>query len=424
MLPTESVNFVIVVALFVLRLGVPAVVTLAIGYWLEKWLRPPADETPDTRRRMRQIGGAQPARNTQPYCWDLLQGEAARDAEGAARRHPDRPCWLAFDMTSGVALSAGGFVMAGTVHIFNVKRFHPIVRPAILTAFLGYLLAIVGLLFDLGRWYNVWHAFFMWNWHSPLLEVAWCVILYTTVLGVEFSPIVFEKFNWQRPLKIVRAIMLSVIIAGLVLSTLHQSTLGTLFLMFPEKLNPLWYSPFLPVFFFMSAVGVGLCMVIVESNLSARFLGQGLESDLLASLGKAAAVVLFFYLALKAYDLIARGATAYLTAPGLHSALYWIEMFFGVLVPLLILATKRGRENPRVLFASSILVVLGVVLNRLNTTVLGWWSYTSGGPIYVPTLGEVIGTVSLVGIGVVAFGLIAKNFPVSERAQPVHAPAE
>ncbi len=165
-------------------------------------------------------------------------------------------------------------------------------------------------------------------------------------------------------------------------------------------------------------------MVIVESNLSARFLGQGLESDLLASLGKAAAVVLFFYLALKAYDLIARGATAYLTAPGLHSALYWIEMFFGVLVPLLILATKRGRENPRVLFASSILVVLGVVLNRLNTTVLGWWSYTSGGPIYVPTLGEVIGTVSLVGIGVVAFGLIAKNFPVSERAQPVHAPAE
>lgn len=427
--------------LFLLRVAVPLILLLGLGAWLERKLNAGAgSEGKPLRERLPALQRLPTLPRLSPRgilgvtfiaaLWTAFLGVTIGRfffglsyVTNMTDQYP-WGLWLAFDMISGVALSAGGFVMAGTVHIFNIKRFHPIVRPAILTAFLGYLLAIVGLLFDLGRWYNVWHAFFMWNWHSPLLEVAWCVILYTTVLGIEFSPIVFERFQWQRPLRIVRAIMLPVIIAGLVLSTLHQSTLGTLFLIFPEKLNPLWYSPFLPVFFFTSAVAVGLCMVIVESNLSARFLGQGLERELLASLGKAAAVVLFFYLGLKTCDLIARGTTAYLTVPGLHSTLYWIEMFFGVLVPLLILATKRGRENPRVLFASSILVVLGVVLNRLNTTVLGWWTYTSGGPIYVPTLSELIGTVSLISIGVVAFGLIAKNFPVFEHAQPVHAPAE
>lgn len=332
--------------------------------------------------------------------------------------------WISFDVISGVALSAGGFVMAGTVHVFNVKRFHPIVRPAILTAFLGYLLVIVGILFDLGRWYNVWHAIFFWNWHSPMLEVAWCVMLYSTVLALEFSPVVLEKFNWQRPLRIVRAITLPVIIAGLVLSTLHQSTLGTLFLIFPEKMNPLWYSAFLPVFFFISAVAVGLGMVIVESNLSARFLGQQLESDLLASLGKAASVVLFIYAALKVYDLIARGVTAYLIVPGFHSLLYWVEMFFGVLVPMLVLATKRGRENPRTLLAAAVLIVGGVIMNRFDTSLLSWWSYTSGGPVYTPSLSEITVTLGLISIGVVAFGLIAKNFPVFTHAHHASAPAE
>ncbi len=431
----------VIAYMFLLRLAVPLILVVGIGAWLEKKLNPgaqgeqrPLSERLTILQRLPKLprlsargvlgvtfiaalwaafigvtigrfffGLSYTTNMTDQYPWGL---------------------WLGFDMISGVALSAGGFVMAGTVYVFNIKRFHPIVRPAILTAFLGYVLAIVGLLFDLGRWYNVWHAFFMWNWHSPLLEVAWCVILYTTVLALEFSPIVFERFNLKWPLKVVRAITMPLVIAGICLSTLHQSTLGTLFLMFPEKMNPLWYSPLLPVFFFTSAVAVGLAMIIVESNLSARFLGQHLESDLLITLGKAASLVLGFYALLKAYDLVARGATAYLTAPGFHSTMYWIEMFFGVLVPMVILATKRGRENPRWLLASATLVVVGVVLNRLNTTVLSWWTFTSGGPIYVPTLAEVTVTVGLVSIGVVAFGLIAKNFPVFEQEHRIQAPAE
>ncbi len=427
--------------LFILRVGVPLILTIGIGKWLERKLspesesdRPPLSERLPILKRLPTLPRLSPRAllgvTFLGALWTAFIGVTIGRfffGLGYMTNMSDQypwGLWLGFDMISGVALSAGGFVMAATVHIFNIKRFHPIVRPAILTAFLGYVLAIVGLLFDLGRWYNVWHAFMFWNWHSPLLEIAWCVILYTTVLGLEFSPIVFERFGWKTPLRIIRAVMMPLIIVGIVLSTLHQSTLGTLFLMFPEKINPLWYSPFLPVFFFTSAIAVGLSMIIVESNLSAKFLGQGLESDLLASLGKAASVVLFIYLVLKAYDLVARGATAYLTVPGLHSTLYWIEMFFGVLVPMVIFGTKRGRENPRALLASAVLVVVGVVLNRLDTTVFGWWSVTSGGPVYFPTIGEFVGTISLVSIGVVAFGLIAKNFPVFEHtAHAAHAAA-
>ncbi len=431
----------VIVYMFLLRVAVPLILLVGIGAWLERKLnsgaqgeqRPLSDRLTILRRlpRMprlsaRGILGVTFIAALWTAFIGVTIGRFMFGLSYTTNMTDQYPwgIWLGFDMITGVALSAGGFVMAGTVYVFNIKRFHPIVRPAILTALLGYFLAIFGLLFDLGRWYNIWHAFIMWNLHSPLIEVAWCVILYTTVLILEFSPIIFERFNLKWPLKVVRAITLPLVIAGICLSTLHQSTLGTLFVIFPEKMNPLWYSPLLPVFFFTSAVAVGLAMIIVESNLSARFLGQHLESDLLASLGKAASFVLLFYAALKAYDLIARGATAYLTVPGFHSTIYWIEMFFGVLVPMVILATKRGRENPRHLLASAILVVGGVVLNRLNTTVFGWWTFTSGGTIYVPTLAEITVTVGLVSIGVVAFGLIAKNFPVFEQEHPVQAPAE
>lgn len=332
--------------------------------------------------------------------------------------------WISFDVIAGVGLAAGGFVIAGTVHVFNLKRFYPICRPAVLTAFLGYLLVIVGLLFDLGRWYNVWHAIYMWNLHSPMIEVAWCVMLYTTVLAAEFSQVILEKLNWELPLRVMRAATIPLVIAAICLSTLHQSTLGTLFLVFPEKMNPLWYSPLLPVFFFISAVSVGLGMTIVESNLSARFLGHHLEDDLLTSLGRAAAVVISIYLALRLIDIIIRGVTGYLFTPGLHSALFWIEIIGGFVAPLCIFAVKRYRERPRWLFAASGLLVAGFLMNRLDTSLLSWWNYTNGGPIYIPTPGELIVSLALVTLGVVVFGLAAKFLPLFVDEMPVQSPAE
>jgi Ni/Fe-hydrogenase subunit HybB-like protein len=173
--------------------------------------------------------------------------------------------WIGADVFAGVALAAGGFVIAATVHIFRIERFKPILRPTILTAFLGYMLVAVALFIDIGRPLSWWHPLVMWQHHSIMFEVTWCVILYSTVLAIETSPPVLERLGLTRLLKIVRVTTIPVVIAGVILSTMHQSSLGSLYLIVPEKLYPLWYSPLLPVFFLISAVAAGMCVVIVES---------------------------------------------------------------------------------------------------------------------------------------------------------------
>ncbi|MBI5032850.1 MAG: Ni/Fe-hydrogenase cytochrome b subunit [Chloroflexi bacterium] len=334
--------------------------------------------------------------------------------------------WIGFDVASGVALAAGGFVIAGTVHVFNIKRYHAIVRPALLTALLGYILVIIGLLFDLGRWYNVWHPIFgapfgMANIHSPMFEVAWCVVLYTTVLMLEFSPVVFEKLRWQRALKFMRMITLPLVILGMCLSTLHQSSLGSLFLIAPEKINPLWYSALVPVFFFLSAVCVGLGMTILESNISSRALHREPENDLLAGLGKASVFVIAIYLVIKFADLIYRGALGYAFTPGFHATIFWLEIGLGFIVPMVLMAFNRLRSNPRIVFLSGALIVGGVVFNRLNTTILGTWQYVRDTNPYVPSIPEVTISVALVSVGVIVFGLAAKFLPLFENKEHAHA---
>ena len=207
--------------------------------------------------------------------------------------------WISFDLYSGVALAAGGFTLAGAVYIFNRKKYYPVVRPAILTAFLGYQLVILALLVDLGQPWYIWHAIIYWNIHSPLFEVAMCVMTYTTVLALEFSPAVFERLNWHVPLKAIRAIQIPLVIAGVVLSTLHQSSLGTMLLMMHQSLNALWYTPVLPLLFLFSAVAVGPAMAIFESTLSTRVFGHRLSVDILAGLGKVIPYVLGLYLVLE-----------------------------------------------------------------------------------------------------------------------------
>src|ERR1039458_2421139 len=178
--------------------------------------------------------------------------------------------WVGFDVLCGVMLAAGGFTLTAAVHIFNIKRLHAIVRPTVLTAFLGYVLVSVALMFDLGRPYRIWHPLIMRNPHSVMFEVAYCVMLYTAVLSLEFAPIVLEHFNLKRPLAILEKISIPIVICGVILSMLHQSSLGTLYLIMPNKLHPLWYSPILPGFFFLSAIAVGLAMTIFESFSTGR----------------------------------------------------------------------------------------------------------------------------------------------------------
>ncbi|GBC80962.1 putative Ni/Fe-hydrogenase 2 b-type cytochrome subunit [bacterium HR10] len=318
--------------------------------------------------------------------------------------------WVGFDVLCGVALAAGGFTISAVVYIFNIERFRPIIRPTILTAFLGYLLVIVALLFDLGRPYRIWHPLVMWNPHSVMFEVAWCVMLYTTVLALEFSPMVFERLRLQRPLRILHALTVPLVILGVILSTLHQSSLGSLYLIVPEKLHPLWYSPLLPVFFFISAIALGCAMTIFESFLSYRAFRKRLEIDLLTDLGKVIVVALAVYLVLKVQDLVGRGALAHVLEPTYEARMFLAEMMLGVIGPMLLLSVRRVRTDHFGLFVSALLVVLGFIMNRLNVSITGMEA--SSGVSYFPSWTELSVTFMIVALGFALFGLAVKYLPV------------
>jgi Ni/Fe-hydrogenase subunit HybB-like protein len=319
--------------------------------------------------------------------------------------------WIAFDILCGVGLAAGGFTLVAIVHIFNVERYKPILRPAILTAFLGYTLVVVALLFDLGRPDRLWHPLVMWNPHSAMFEVAWCVMLYTTVLFLEFIPVVLEKFGWHRPLGWIHTVSVPLMIAGVLLSTLHQSSLGTLFLIVPEKMYPLWYTPILPLMFYISAIAVGLAMTIFESWHSSRAFGRALELPLLASMGRVLAVLLSFYLWVRFLDLSHRHALALLARNRTETWLFLLEMAL-LAAPMVLLFQKRVRLNPGALYACAVMVIFGFIANRLN---VGITALEAGsGTYYVPRWSEIAITLAIVAAGFAIFRVIAEYFPVFE----------
>jgi Ni/Fe-hydrogenase subunit HybB-like protein len=333
--------------------------------------------------------------------------------------------WIGFDVLCGVGLAAGGFTLAATVHIFHLKRYEPIVRPAILTAFLGYVLVIVALMFDLGRPYRVWHPLVMWNPHSVMFEVGWCVTLYTTVLSLEFAPVVLEKLRWQRPLKLLRTVMIPLVIVGVLLSTLHQSSLGSLFLIVPTKLHALWYTPLLPVFFFFSALMVGLAMTIFESWHSSKAFGRHLELPLLRGLARVLAVLIAAYLAMRFLDLARRGALGLLLEPGSERYFFALETAL-LALPMLLLFRPRVRSNPRALYLCAVLTIFGFVTNRLNVSVTGMEA--GSGVSYVPRWTEVVVTLAIVAAGFAIFYLAVKYLPIFEETEaelePVSRPLE
>jgi Ni/Fe-hydrogenase subunit HybB-like protein len=318
--------------------------------------------------------------------------------------------WIGFDVLCGVMLAAGGFTLTAAVHILNIKRLHPIVRPTILTAFLGYVLVCVGLLFDLGRPYNIWHPLIMRNPHSVMFEVAYCVMLYTTVLSLEFSPVILERFKLDKLLKVVHGVLIPLVILGVILSTLHQSSLGTLYLIMPTKLHPFWYSPLLPVFFFLSAICVGLAMTIFESTMSSKHFGRELELPILQELGRVLMIALSVYGVLRLEDLIHRGMIGAMFKAGYETNLFWLEVLMSVVIPLALLAQKKVRNSPGGLYLVSILVVLGFITNRLNVSLTGM--ETAAGLHYLPKWTEFAITAAIIAAGFFMFALAVKYLPI------------
>ena len=246
-----------------------------------------------------------------------------------------------------------------------------------------------------------------------MFEVAWCVMLYTTVLALELSPVIFERLNLEGPRRLIHAFTTPLVIVGVILSTLHQSSLGTLFLIVPEKLHPLWYSLLLPGFFFLSAVGAGLGMVILESHLSGRAFGRRLEMDLLEPLARAMVVVLGVYGLLRLLVLRRNGALAEVFSPTYEGGLFMVEFGLGVVLPVALLSFQRIRSSPRGLVAGAFLAVLGFVMNRLNVSVTGL--ERAAGGRYLPSWMEVVVSLGLVGIGFALFALAARYLPIFPR---------
>ncbi|HXE76421.1 MAG TPA: Ni/Fe-hydrogenase cytochrome b subunit [Candidatus Xenobia bacterium] len=330
--------------------------------------------------------------------------------------------WIGFDVLCGVGLAAGGFTLAAIVHIFNIERYKPILRATILTAFLGYVLVIVALLFDLGRPYRIWHPLVMWNPHSVMFEVAWCVMLYTTVLALEFAPAVLERFQWHAPLRLLQVVSIPLVIAGVILSTLHQSSLGSLYLIVPHKLYPLWYTPLLPLFFFLSAMCVGFAMTIFESWHSSRAFGRQLEVPLLASMARVLAVLLSVYLLLRFVDLRHRGALDLVVVPRIETWLFWLEIAL-MAVPVVLLFRRSVRLRPGALYACAVMVIFGFVAHRLNVSVTGMEA--GSGTSYVPKWTEIMVTLAIIAVGFAVFRIVAQYFPVfpEEAPRPALAPA-
>lgn len=309
--------------------------------------------------------------------------------------------WIALDIYSGVALAAGGFTLTAAVYIFRLKKYYPIVRSAVLTAFIGYLMVILALVVDLGQPWRLWHIMIYWNTSSPLFEVGWCVLLYTLVLALEFSPGVFERYGLRAPLRLIRAIEIPLVILGIALSTMHQSALGSALLMTPTKLHSLWFSPLLPVLFLLSAVPVGLAAVMVENSLAARFGGPRVDPEIISGLGRALPWLVGLYLTVRVVDLALAGKLAHAFSGDLFSLLFLIEVGAGMLLPLLLLARAGRPGSTGIYLGAALLVILGVVLNRFNSSLVAMATH----PVYIyyPSPAEILVSVGIIALGILGY---------------------
>jgi Ni/Fe-hydrogenase subunit HybB-like protein len=326
--------------------------------------------------------------------------------------------WIGFDLLGGVAMAAGGFLIAGAVHLLNMKKYKPIVRSAVLTAFLGYLLAVLALMLDLGQPHRIVYPSIMWQIHSIMWVVAMHVIFYTMTLAIESSPMLFERLRWQKALDFVNRIIVPVVLFGVMLSVLHQSSLGAVYLIVPGKLSPLWNTTFLPYLFLSSAVMMGLSMVSIETIVSAKAFNHKLDFGILHGLVRGCIIALIVYLILKIYFLATGPGIGAAFAGTMEANMYLLEMVGGIFLPLAILVGgNKKAQNVNGMLTGHILVTGGVLLNRFNVSISGMYGFQSAtGGSYRPSIIELMITLAIVALGIFLFKLWAKYLPLFPEA--------
>jgi Ni/Fe-hydrogenase subunit HybB-like protein len=328
--------------------------------------------------------------------------------------------WVGYGIMTMIAIGGVGFTITALVEILGVHRYHPFLRPAVLMAFLCYVSAIVMLMVELGRPWKVWMILISWAPTSALYEVGWCAFLYLTVLALEFAQVPVEELGWGRVLRILRTIYIPIMLLGVTLSHLHQSSLGTLLTLIPHKINVLWWSELLPVLFLLSAIMAGPAVAILEHLAAARWLGFEPRIDLLAGLARIEAWLVALVLAVQVGDLFYRGSAGAMLSATWFAFFFWVQIGLGLLLPLVLLMLPEIRESRAGLATACGLVVFGVLLHRLNAAVIGLrvrhWE------TYVPSLGEIGIALAITAAAVFAFGALVRILPIHEEWQPRTSP--
>lgn len=343
--------------------------------------------------------------------------------------------WKIMNMVAGVALATSGFTVGFLVYVLKLEKFRPLVKPAILIAFLGYGSSCLALLFDIGLPQRFWHPFVMWNEHSFLFEVFWCVILYFTVTSIELSPTILKRLGAEKISHILHKIAFGVVILGITLSSLHHSSLGSLFLVSPLRLHALWYSAWLPLFFIISAMAGGMMFIIFVRIMYARLYdpdpiyGLGMNSGIkpngsevfagpqmkpLSNLAIIASSILSIYLILKLIDLGRAGEFVLLYNGSWESLLFIFEMLIAVIVPIALIAVPGIRRSPSGLSTAAFMASFGLVLNRLD---VGIFAYFHDAQVpYFPSLAEWGLSLGIVAAAALAFLFISEKFPIFDES--------
>ncbi len=301
--------------------------------------------------------------------------------------------WIGFDFVM-IAFSGAGFTLAAITHVFHMEKYQPAARPAILAGFLGYTSVLLLLVLDLGRPDRFYNFMLYWNIHSPLFEISCCILLYTTVLMLENSTLLLERLPWKLPLHLLHRAMVPIAIIGVTLSSLHQSTLGTLYLNMPYRLDALWYTPMLPPLFFVSSVMAGLGLAMIAYATAARITDREIQPGILNGLATIIAWTTLLYLAMKVGDLVVRGQLAAFLSFDAMSQLMWVEIGLCAAVPLVMLFVPAVRNHSLGRWTAIALVMLGVLFNRFSATMFAQTSPVAGAT-YVPHILEWLSTLGI-----------------------------
>lgn len=327
--------------------------------------------------------------------------------------------WIAWDVVIGTGLGCGGYALALLVYIANKGQYHPLVRPALLASAFGYTLGGISVIFDLGRYWNFWHILLpnYQQYGSVMVEVALCVAAYILVLWIEFSPVLAEKYGWQGVTKFTNKWMFLFIALGVLLPTMHQSSLGSLLIVFGYQIDPLWQTNFLPLLFLISAIAMGYAVVVFEACTAAagfkRSLGH--ELPLIANLSKVMAWLLVVFIVLRLADLVVRGEIGAMFTHGFKSFMFWIEMTLYAL-PVAMLLSPTVKRDARIYFLAACSMLLAAVLYRIDAFLVGY--DTGPGWHYFPAVSEIMITLGLVAVEILGYIIFVRFFPVL----PGHSP--